>query len=618
MTQDDQDKLMQAITADDPRALDAVLGARKNVCLGRFTLLALCYMYNCKRIVKAYRGPMQQGPRVMLPEPIAVYRDFVRLAGRALRFFAGTQANTVEAPYMLALLGHWRMLRRYAADNKMDDAQRQITIDLVRMRYGVVAYWQGNRLVLPPKPLAKDKRALVLACVVLTALLLTVSVALLVLGYPASRRLVLREGVFDVALQRDVAVVGHINRGDVRLDGQGHTLTVQVDDAPLMTSFYGRLCNCTVRLVCADITLRDSWAAWCIENHGTFDNVRFVLQGPEEGFAVTLADFVKQQIEDGTETNADCGFGLVCVTNYGTVQGCTVEGNWQWMGNGDVNAQLGVVAAYNHGTIDNVTLQTTVNCDTVDVGGVVFRNESDGTVSGCVYRADSLSQITSLFDWSPLVGGVAAFNYGLVADCEVHTPLSCTKYGVTLPTGTFAPSATVLGGVAGYNYGTIRHCVVTGDLLAGASSDDIYCEGTLATVGGIVGEHITQEEVALLEQNIAQCTVYGKGYYNYVGGLCGTCMARLTANCFGGTVSTSGQYGTLAGVVVSDDPQQLFADNRLVSLWLNDFFRSAVPVVGYYTTGAEGVGGQAAYQMPGATSHYISELKTQQEYWYEE
>ena len=619
MTQPELDKLMQAILADDPAALDAVLGQRKNVCLGRFPILSLCYMYHSARIVRAYAGAMQQGPRVVLPEPVGVYRDFARLAGRALRYFAGQHTATVEPIYMLALLGQWRVLRRYCIQNKPDEDQKALVVTLVRVAYGVTAHWQGRHPVLPPKPLPRAVRPLVLTCTVLVVVLLCVAVASLALGIPAARRLTLHEGAQSYVLDRDVTLDGHIDRGDMTIEGEGHTITVPMAGEAYMQSFYGTVRNCTLHIVGADLTLHDQWAVWCVANYGTWENVRVVVEGPEAGWTVRV-EIPKEQQADGTLTNGEYGYGLLCVDNYGTVLGCSIQGTLRWAGDGNSDAQFGAVAAHNYGTIDQVQLDATIDCDTVDVGGLVFRNEAMGSITDCtLLSTGSVGQNTSVFQWSPMVGGIAAINYGMVQNCGVHSPLYCTKSDVTFPAETITPTPTVCGGIAGYNYGVIRHCVVTADLLAGSATANLYGEGTHATVGGIAGEHIaTEDGTALLEQNIAQGTVQGKGIYNYVGGLVGTCSGAMRANCFGGIVTTGGYYGTLAGVLVSPSPQTVLDGNLLVQLRLNDLLQSLVPVVGFYTTGDKEDAGATLYEAEGATSLYIGTLKAQKEYWYEE
>ena len=175
----------------------------------------------------------------------------------------------------------------------------------------------------------------------------------------------------------------------------------------------------------------------------------------------------------------------------------------------------------------------------MDLGGFVFRNEAGGVLEDCsLAEGYTVSQRTSVYQWSPKVGGIAAANYGEIVNASVYGAVLCAKENVTYPDERINVTLVGAGGIACNNYATIRHSLVVGAVQA-------YGEYTAVYVGGICSDNYYDKEKpaqkALLEQNIVAGTVYGAGYYTYLGGLAGASSGYLSANCFNGGI----QYDSL-------------------------------------------------------------------------
>ena len=623
MTRDEQLAILQAIRQDKPDDFDRLTGKHKNLCFGRFSLLAVCYLYGARKIVRAYKAAMRQGNAVRMDELPDVYNDFVAVSGRALRLWAGYERHDVHPLAVLAVVGDWRTLRHeYPTYVCTDDDQTRL-VEALRLRYGVRAKIQEGRLSLPPKPLAAATRGLLWSAATALAVVLLSSIALMAVGATyhngvgvrsATALAEAKEGVRYV-LQADVSLDAPTQWAAFALDGGGHTVTMEIGDEPMLADFAGTVENCTVVFKCKSLALSRSYACLAAVNHGTWRNVRFVFEG-DEGWRFSLVDFVKSP----DESNQTCAFGGVFVTNAGTIDNCSIEGNLSWVGMAEVDGEAGAFCCFNEGTLVECTLHGKMDAVTLDLGGLVFRNEQSGVIEGCnLAETASVSQTTSVYKWSPMAGGIAAFNYGTIEGAYQLGTVTAKKENVSYPESIDA-SYVYVGGMAAHNFGRVERCLSKGAVTGAADYAVIYA-------GGLVADNnYSREDSALrgaLEDNVSVSVVSGLSYYAYacVGGLAGASAGTLVRNCFNGNfgadtfrsnvayVGSVAGYGTYEDAAVPD----MVADNHIIQLQLNSYLGSTpLPVIGYLEQIRSGIS-----SMTGVTAHVsTADFDDLEVYWY--
>ena len=158
----------------------------------------------------------------------------------------------------------------------------------------------------------------------------------------------------------------------------------------------------------------------------------------------------------------------------------------------------------NTGTIQNVTVNGTINCNADAVGGIVAGNE--GIVENCV------SNVT--ITGKDHVGGIAGYNTatGTIRNCISNKNITGTQ---------------VVGGIVGASDGNITECSNYGDIKSTsteestlANSDNIY--GT----GGITG--VESWGTISNSRNLGKI----EGVSNCIGGIAGTSFGANIKSCY--------------------------------------------------------------------------------------
>ena len=243
----------------------------------------------------------------------------------------------------------------------------------------------------------------------------------------------------------------------------------------------------------SDLLYDDVWSMFGAV-HGTVKNVK-----------VRNFDFGLQ--------NSVNNVGAITESNYGLIQNCVNLGN------------SGIYHAGNY------------------IGGIVAINQANGIVENCYSAAD--------VSGSKYVGGIVAYNYGLVRNCTNAGSVSAeSRYG---------------GGIVGFNTGTIEDCVNNGELpytslsavdiggITGASHGLVTrCVNNAAVnagegnVGGVVGYNDGNVEFSVNNGNVMR-----KGSSGDCGGIVGQNYIDTTVyGCLNtGDVQGSGNYynGGIAG-----------------------------------------------------------------------
>ncbi len=310
------------------------------------------------------------------------------------------------------------------------------------------------------------------------------------------------------------------------LDGNGHTLTGLTNgDTAASLALFHTVDGAVKNLTLADVALRGD-----PETRTPFAGIAFNNNGVIENCDVS-----------GVIENALTAGGIA-ETNNGELTNCT----------GSViftNAQnAGGIARYSSGTITDCTFSGSVesiyNSGECYAGGITASNS--GTVSGCVFSGAVSLQNHDYYSYS---GGIAGKNTGEIVNCantgtvsgsdrtggiagenasgENSAIRSCYNSGTVFVS--HADVECYAGGIAGYNYGLLADCFHTGTVTG---------QGYYPITGGLVG---------VCHSVGSMRTSYGAG--DVSGAVVGACAGYMWSNKIENVyhVSTGSGIGSAAG-----------------------------------------------------------------------
>lgn len=635
MMTEEQARLLEAAIQDDVKTFGVLLDRKnRNLCYGRFPLLSLLYLYGSRRCIAAYSAELSMETRyTVVDEPLAVYRRFARYAGKALRYWAGTD-KVVTPVEMMAVMGDRSLREGWSALDK--DTKKKVMAVYAHAN-GREAYEKGGKLVLPTRSMSRSKRLTL-------ALVAAALVVAIVVGLGSTVIGGLAQGGWDYALSVDsqedlVKALGR--KGKYRLtqdlalpkaaivkcdlDLNGHTLTATQGEEPLWSVFEGSISGGIIE-VGGSVTVQRDYAVLVGDNRGTWTDVTVRLV---DNLVLTLAE------EPETDEDKALNMSVVAVRNYGEMKGMVVEGyysqtlfgiNWTTAvylsGHQQVDGRFGAVAGVNYGKIEEALLGLYVEAADVDFGGVAFINE--GEIAGCeVAGVSELSETSSAYRWSPIVGGIAATNRGLVCDCTVEGTVQGYKQNVVIPEGTdekeYAISQASVGGIVANNYGQVDHCAFAGTVLGGGE------QLTIGNVGGIVATNGSEEDGSA---SITRCNVVGNvqaiGFVIFLGGVVGTDYGLIERTVYAGRLNFNYNQaneaqcgkGILVGVTPYDESNQRYQGNKCLVQTVSSSESYTLPMVGRDLNAEEGTSGGLA-SVAGVTGYnYLQTLVLEEEYWY--
>lgn len=227
------------------------------------------------------------------------------------------------------------------------------------------------------------------------------------------------------------------------------------------------------------------------------------------------------------------------VRRFGTVRNLNVEGS---ITPADSQQRLGGIAGKNYGTIEGCTFDGEINADR-RLGGIAGYNGKYGTIKKC----ESDGTMTG----KAACGGIVGYNEGTVSQCrndmKVNTTYRDTTLSLTDLTGTLdnaLQSGDLLnsdnlelngdtGGIAGFSSGVITSCT---------NNAVIGYEHVGYNIGGIVGRSL-----GFLRNNVNNGIIYGR---KDVGGIAGQMQPYLSVEFAESALSSlDGQLDTLNSLI---------------------------------------------------------------------
>ena len=510
------ERLYQAIRKDDIKEFNSCMETSNcgPLRLGRFPVLSVMYLYNSRRILRAYeKAFIKLNSWKDIGEPLELSGMFRTVAGKCLRIYLNEIVTPIE---MLLLLDNNAKVRKVFQQSHVAPPVRQRLKDIYYVRWGLTADFVRNKIVLQRRPLTgrEIKQWLVrLTCAVLCLALIVSSPFIVNTFLPFISD---ADGVLNVVswsqirfksnetyvLNKDVTVPARFFAKEMNctLIGNGHTVTVLGDG--LFGNLNGKIADVTfvtngspvvqvvniavngkgeVQTNAENVTVNATLSMttdspvglFANENYGIINNVTVNASG---SITAVAPDKPEPSPDDSDEENTSihCG-GIVAVNHYysekksefpARVQNCIANfDNLTLTGVEDADFIFGGVVGLNDAHVIDCEARGSITADTFDLAGICAEN-SYGVIR-CVNNAN-VSQSTDSTQWSPLVAGVVATNN---FKAEVY---NCVNLASVQAEGKHAVRA---GGIVAYAEGGIYSCRNTGNLSV---------QSDVAFVGGIV------------------------------------------------------------------------------------------------------------------------------------
>lgn len=526
-------KLHIAIKEDDVKAFDKLITQKLlALCLGRFPILSLCYMYQSTLILSKYEKQLlnvTSASFINENEPIAIYGDFKEIAGKSLRFFS---VGFVSPAEMLAVMGlsdklnyEWKDLEK----NSLIIANVQ---KIYQINYGLECKADEESISAPKikgKAHSSDillKFFIVTACIIfLFSGILGVTLGLFGTGSSAIPLKVHSLDIFKknvtnaIILENDFDLRG-LSFGKVGII-KGNNKKIILDSLNVFDTLEGELSDLTIELN-LDVRIIEIENALIKVNNGTIKNVTIIVNGKI------------------TEENltSDLLVSTLVGTNNGKIENTKVQGAITLVGNARGNASFSAFACVNNGLIKNCELSNgSIESESVDLAGFVIEN--NGTIEN-VRNNQPINHKTTieLFgdnSWSPNCAGIVLTNNGSIKNAENNGKIQGSS-----EVSKFAQI--ILAGIVTTNYGTIENSTNNADIEATSKNCSAY-------VGGIATFNYSQysdTEKLVKPSFITECV--NKGNIT----ISNTCVEKTELVSGGiamineGTIQTSDNFGKIS------------------------------------------------------------------------
>ena len=507
------DKLLSAIKTDNVQLYDSLkktVGSG-DLRYGRFPLLSLMYLYKAKRLISLYeKNYLNIVNYRVCDEPIDLYVEFAKKAGRCLRLYIGGQ--TVVSPLeMLLILGKTHKLRKSYSIALCTPTIRNNLKSLYSIKYGLSLDFDGRDIVMDKRPLSfTEKRRLLIASIsTFLCIAIIISTPFIINSFVPFIGVNNNQGsgngdnstpndnensntdnpqetpkpsvtldVTDVSqidfgssnvynLKNDITIPSSIVKSNCTINGNGFKINFPAN-APLFTTMAGTLDNIKFSPTNNEFSFNKKFAFIAENNTGTIKNCELELNGQ---INVALDE------NKNSETTYLSGF---VITNTGFILNSTLNANLVLNGNTTANASFSGFSALNSREIEGCILNGTISSTTVDVAGICDTNRY--SVEKCENKAN-ISQTTAEHKWSPLVVGICANNYNLINECKNTGNLSAYSTYKSEQTDTENTSFYMikLSGIVITNQYAVVNCTNDGNLHVESKENVLY-------LGGVVTE----------------------------------------------------------------------------------------------------------------------------------
>ena len=594
------ERLLQAIKNDDVKEFESCMGVTHcgSVRLGRFPTLSLMYMYNSRRLVRAYeKSFLKSATWQDIGEPMELSAKFRAVAGKCLRLYLNETVSPVE---MLLLLNNNIRLKKVFPLSRAATPVRQRLKDIYYIRWGLQAQFVRNKIVLQRRPMTRAEKLRWLTSAMCVVLCVAIIVSMPFVVNTFAPFIADGDGVVNVtkweqikfgsaktyALKNDVTVPDNYFAKELNCDlrGNGHTVTVQgnglfgdingkltdivfeTNGSPLAenVTLSAEVDSVTVNAT-VDMSTDKAIGFFANNNYGTITNVVVNVTG---SLSATVTDDVRSYRCGGivaanyfTQTGENSFFD-------GTLKGCVANyNNFTLQGQLEADASFGGIVGKNEASIEDCQANGAILADTFDVAGIC--SENNYIVAKCVNNAD-ITQQTELVGWNPIAVGIVVNNNYVVDQCKNKGSISSVSTGST--TGETTPTAYAAGiayqSLAQSSHAYVQYCTNSGDISASASQINANASGICNISSGYVsmcvntGKVDANGAIAVEVAGIVSFS-YGNVYYSInrgeisvesqqearVGGIVGTSYLD-TVECYStGNIVVKGDVCYVGGIL---------------------------------------------------------------------
>ena len=577
-------QLLDVIKKDDVKSFDLLMptNADMNLCIGRFPILSLLYMYSSFKILAKYEDVLMPIHNYKIEkELVCIYSDFRKIAGKSLRLFVNE--GIVYPIMMLAILNEGIILKcKYKFLYKNANIC-SIIENIYKLNHKLYIDSDEGQIYIPDKKLqAKHYIFSGIIGFVFTAIFVFCS---LIIPYVANKNgigtelkpikitsateleLALEKGDRHYVLESDITISGFsgsIESFSGSLDGANYTLTIDGEiKSAMLKSLSGIIKNLKIMLNNNQIKITQNSAIIAEKNSGKIENCEI------------LGNF-NQEYNSSNEVFV----GLFVAQNAGEILNCRTKVSGVMTNNKDSNAYFGLFAGVNTETgsiLNSEAKSGIVIADTVDIAGIVGMNK--GLIKSSK-NAVTISQ-TSSKEWHPNVAGITVSNYGAIELCENAGNLSAKSEIEEAGDNLYY---VFVGGMCCENLGNVVNCVNSGSVEGLGKASNIV-------VAGIAAQNIKDEEhEALVKQCKFNSSIYAKSESGQV--------------CAGGLVGINSSVILNSGSVGSIEAESNATENKVV--FMNQVDKPLAIVSG----GLVGVNQNAVIQNCYSDMDYINTIES--------
>ena len=469
------EQIFHAIKSDNLSVFSRLITGHENLSFGRFPILSLCYLYNAKKITKAYFSVLcKLSEYAYVTEYFEIYQSFKNVAGRALRLYSNCNISPLE---MLAILHKDSKVKKYfnifaKSDIILNNLKTIYSINSQKVAISTMAI-KISRPPLTNLQRKKSKFAIIVGGICSAVLIITYLLAGFTIGLGTSSL------PYKITTARQLSMA--LNSGGY------YTITknITLEDLTTDLSFNGEL-NGDGHTIYVKNSPKNSLIS---VNNGTLGNLNIVYENIDENISSSLSLFVgtnngkihnvKVNCESLTlnctrTPSQDIYISSIATTNNGTISNCDVELSAKLSASSQGECYVSGLVGKNLGSVTNCNfISGSIETTEIDIAGIVSQNDVKGVVQNCRNYV-SLTQTSTLDEWSPSVGGIVVENYGLIDNSYNYGKVSITSSGEDTSYNV------CVAGVSALNYGNVTKCLNKGEIYSSSQRLVTYVGGITA------------------------------------------------------------------------------------------------------------------------------------------
>lgn len=559
-------KILAIIKNDNVKEFDRIVFKRKNLCLGRFPILSIAYLYGAQGIYSKFQGKLlspEFAKYTTLEEPDELYTKFKNVAGKCLRFYLN---EIVEPTEMLALLGKSELLTKIWIYAPKTPRILQNISSIYSINHNVDVEVSENSINVPRIKGSKSDQKKYLHSAVFNFYFVLMSVCFLLvyffivgigtnsLPYIAKDNFTGLSNSGTTTMKKNLTINEAYSATDFSANIKGNNNTLFLEKLPLFNDFSGTLEDLSVVVELDTLTLKENTAI-ILTNNGTIKNVNIIFKG----------SFIENTTEE------EIYLSSLVHENNGLIENCTAFVDITISGDGNSNAYFASMTSINNGEIKGCTLKedSKIIADTIDICGIASINNNlvdNCSVYGYLYQYSNKSfelengGETVNYSWNPNVSGISLNNNATIANSSNYAKLEVQSKAQ-------GSHSTYCGGIACSNTGTISNCSNTGTIIVSSDDYNAYVGGIVAVNDRTDGEYGNYVYATVTEcyQN-GEITLSAGRYLALAGGIAGQNFGALSYCTSITSFSVQGNQA-FAGALVGAD----LVTNMLNSVYYNRY-----------------------------------------------